>query len=438
MSRRGGVFARLRGLWRSHGYGTLLEVGATSYRVYEETRVSCLGVFEGPIDELPDFFVDVRVSPRARAFSARRASGVTRLKYRRLGALPRGYIRPDGERHRDPVLNFEVFWHTFAERYALFDLRGVDWAATYAAHRPRVDDDTSARELFEVFVDMLRPLGDGHVELRASYGNFSPSGVSLPRRRLARQLGLDVRGDAALRRVFELRDRSRAIIRSRYLATRPRRAANGLLEWGRLDEGTGYLAIEAMAGLSGANRARRDQQAAATGMERALRELGHLPALVVDVRRNGGGYDGVAMRIAGYLIDRRRLAFAKTASKIVGYGARQTVFVEPRGTPRYEGRIFLLTSGLTASAAEIFVLALLERPELTRLGEPTLGEQSDVMERHLPNGWELHLSNELYHASDDEIYEDRGVPPDVAIPFLDLNDIEAGRDPMLDFVLAQR
>jgi C-terminal processing protease CtpA/Prc len=336
------------------------------------------------------------------------------------------------------VLNFEVFWHTFAERYALFDLRGIDWAAAYAAHRPRIDADTSVRRLFEVFVDMLRPLGDGHVELRASCGHFSPTGVSQPQRRLARQLGRDPREEAALRSVFELRDRARAIIRQRYLVAQPRHAANGLLEWGRLDDATGYLAIEAMAGLSGANRARRDQRAAAAGMERALRELGHLPSLVVDVRCNGGGYDGVALRIAGYLIDRRRLAFAKMASKTVGYGARQTIFIEPRGKPRYKGRIFLLTSGLTASAAEIFVLALLQRPELTRIGEPTLGEQSDVMERHLPNGWELHLSNELYHASDDEIYEERGVPPHVAIPFLDLNDIEAGRDPMLDFVLAQR
>jgi C-terminal processing protease CtpA/Prc len=121
----------------------------------------------------------------------------------------------------------------------------------------------------------------------------------------------------------------------------------------------------------------------------------------------------------------------------VGSGARQTICIEPRGKPRYKGRIFLLTSGLTASAAEIFVLALLQRPDLTRIGEHTLGEQSDVMERHLPNGWQLHLSNELYHASDDETYEDRGVPPHVGIPYLDLHDIEAGRDPMLDFVLAQ-
>jgi len=158
---------------------------------------------------------------------------------------------------------------------------------------------------------------------------------------------------------------------------------------------------------------------------------------VVDVRDNGGGYDGVSLRIAGYLIDRKRLAFTKSASKGEGFGARQSVFIEPRAAERYTGRIFLLTSGLTASAAEIFVLALLRHPRVTRIGEPTRGELSDVMERHLPNGWRVTLSNELYRASDGELYEDRGIPPHVELPFPHRRDVAAGRDPMLDHVLAR-
>ena len=73
---------------------------------------------------------------------------------------------------------------------------------------------------------------------------------------------------------------------------------------------------------------------------------------------------------------------------------------------------------------------------LTRIGERTHGELSDVMERHLPNGWTVMLSNELYRAADGEIYEGRGVPPHVRIPFLRPEDVDAGRDPMLDRVLA--
>ena len=47
----------------------------------------------------------------------------------------------------------------------------------------------------------------------------------------------------------------------------------------------------------------------------------------------------------------------------------------------------MLTSELTASAAEIFVLSLLQHPRLTLIGEPTQGILSDTLERHLPNGW---------------------------------------------------
>lgn len=428
--------SRLRGVWRSHGYGTLLEVDPPRYRLYEETRVSCLGVFEGSLEELAEFYVDVRRSPAGGAFSARRSTGVTRVKYRRLGAIPRGCTRPGGFLQPDPVHNFEVFWHTFAERYALFDIRGIDWEAAWAQHRPKVDARTGEKRLFGTFVDMLRPLRDGHVALRAPFRHFNAGGPSALELRLARGLGVAADAEDVSALLFELRERLRSTVRERYLGSRPRRAGHGLLEWGRLDDATGYMAIHAMAGQSGrADRPREDQEAAAAAMGRAMRDLGHLPSMVVDVRDNGGGYDGVALRIAGHFTDRRRLAFTKAASKVEGYEGRQAVIIEPRGRERYGGRIFLLTSGLTASAAEIFVLALLQHPRLTRIGEPTRGELSDVMVRHLPNGWPMTLSNELYRASDGELYEDRGIPPHVEIPFPRRSDLEAGRDPVLDHVL---
>lgn len=433
---RGRDLARLRGVWRSHGYGTLLDIGPSRYRLYEETRVSRLRVFEGPLAELFEQYVDLRLSAGGNAFSARRSTGVTRVRYRRLAGLPRDGREPEAEGLRDPVSNFEVFWHTFAERYALFDLRGVDWDAVHEAHRPHVDERTGARRLFDTFVEMLRPLRDGHVELRAPAGRFNAGGPPPAQERLAARLEEEGSSRDVREVMADLRERSRELIAERYLRCAPRRSGNGLLEWSRLDDSTGYLAIRAMAGQSGrTDRPREDQEAAASAMDLVLRDLGHLPAMVVDLRQNGGGYDGVALRIAGHFTDRKRLAFTKAASKGGGYGGVQSVFIEPRARRRYRGRIFLLTSGLTASAAEIFVLALLRHPRLTRVGFPTQGILSDVMERHLPNGWSVSLSNELYRASDGELYEDRGIPPHVEIPFLDHDDVDEGRDPMLDHVL---
>ncbi len=423
------AFRNLRGVWRSHGYGILLDIGPTTYRLYEETKVSCLFIVEGPVEELDEFYVEVEVSAGGRAFRARRAAGVTRVSFRRLNALPRACrTAPAPGQRKDPEVNFDVLWHTFAERYALFEHRGVDWDTAYAACRPRVDADTSAKDLFRIVVEMLRPLRDGHVEVRAPCGRFQ-GGQRLPLKGRAAELeGADVPAFLA-----ELHEALRTILRERYLRGPLRRAGHGLIEWGRLDEATGYLAIRAMAGQSGRlHHPRADQEAAAAAMDRVLRDLGDLPALVVDLRENGGGYDGVALRIAGTLTDRKRLAFHKAPRAGDRYAGRQPVYVVPQGDRRYGGRILVLTSALTASAAEIFLLALLRHPRITRVGEPTHGILSDAMERHLPNGWTLTLSNELYQASDGALYEDVGVPPHLEIPFLHRRGIDADRDPILD------
>lgn len=430
-------FTDLRGVWRSRGYGTVLVIGRRGYTLYEETRVSCLKAYEGTLDELQQHYVDVSVSPQGKAFTARRAAGVTRMNFRRLAAWPQACAPRDPEDRHEPGLNFEVFWNTFAERYALFELRGVDWNAAYETYRPRVDERTSRARLFELFTEMTHPLRDGHVRLHTPCGHFNAGAPPLLHDRLAREL--DATGDTRDVPSFlaELRETQSKTIDEVYLGGAPHRAANRVLHWGQLDENTGYLAIRAMAGLCGSvGRPGDDLQACDAAMRRVLTRLGHLPRWVVDVRGNGGGYDGVALRLAGYLTDRKRLAYTKAARHGTGYTGKQAVYVEPSDRDRYAGDIFLLTSGLTASAAEVFVLALLQHPRVTRLGEATDGILSDMMERHLPNQWLVTLSNELYRAADDELYEDRGIPPHIEMRYLDRTGRQPGRDPMLDYVLA--
>ena len=67
--------------------------------------------------------------------------------------------------------------------------------------------------------------------------------------------------------------------------------------------------------------------------------------------------------------------------------------------------IDLLTSSITASAAESFVLALSSLPNIIRIGQPTMGILSDQFARKLPNGWWVMLSNELRLSSEGKSYE---------------------------------
>jgi C-terminal processing protease CtpA/Prc len=81
------------------------------------------------------------------------------------------------------------------------------------------------------------------------------------------------------------------------------------------------------------------------------------------------------------------------------------------------------------------VLSLLQHPRLTLIGEPTQGILSDTLERHLPNGWHLTLSNEIYRAYNGEVYEDVGIPPHIRLNYLGRKGREEGKDPMLERVL---
>ena len=148
-------FARLQGVWRSHDYGLLLEIGATSYRLYEETGCSRLFILEDSLAVLAEFYVDLHVAPGGNSFSARRASGVTRVRYRRLHRMPPYTEVLGDERASDPEWNLEVLWRSFEERYALFAQRGVDWDAAGAWARAAVDHRTGARRLFAICCEML-------------------------------------------------------------------------------------------------------------------------------------------------------------------------------------------------------------------------------------------------------------------------------------------
>src|SRR5881394_2681218 len=68
---------------------------------------------------------------------------------------------------RDPEVNFEELWKTFYERYPFFEVRGVDWKKQHDTFRPKVTQDTTDDELFDIFCEMLEPLNDGHVKIRS-------------------------------------------------------------------------------------------------------------------------------------------------------------------------------------------------------------------------------------------------------------------------------
>ena len=84
--------------------------------------------------------------------------------------LHRIAIKPNicrGTPHNTPQENYAIFWQTFAEQYAFFDLHKVNWDATDKKSRPQVSADTKPDELFQILRKMIEPLQDSHTGLEA-------------------------------------------------------------------------------------------------------------------------------------------------------------------------------------------------------------------------------------------------------------------------------
>jgi hypothetical protein len=430
--------SQIAGIWRSRGYGWVFDIRADGFVRWDVTERTGIEADRGPAS---DFLSGFDRIDRASAdeLSLFVADEITRYHFSRLRDLPAVCHDGGTPRSRDPRRNFEAFWQQFRDHYAFFPLKGVDWDDSLAAHRGRVGPGTSDDELLDIFAEMTAPLQDAHVAIVGGGRVVKTSRIQAQRALLERELGIGPYWEHR----HESNSRICALLDREFLRGTGKRACNDLLLWGEVAPGIGYLAVLGMFGFTDDDSARRRNQlprrrregaaflrselaALESAIDPAIADLAHCRAIVVDVRINSGGFDIAALEIAGRFADRQRLAFTKEAWNGHGFEPPQSIHVAPAGPRQFTGPVLLLTSPLTPSAGEIFVLGMMALPHVARIGETTLGILSDNLYKDLPNGWELSISNELYRAADGHLYEDRGIPPEVEVPVFDEDDVAGG------------
>jgi len=158
-------------------------------------------------------------------------------------------------------------------------------------------------------------------------------------------------------------------------------------------------------------------------------------ALVIDVRANTGGADPLGLEIASRLATKPYLAYMKEARANPVQRAKWTDqdpnLIIPSNKPGFRGQVVELIGPSTVSAGETFTQALMGRaPHVTRIGENTQGVFSDVLTRHLPNGWSFGLPNEIF-VSQGKAFDGEGIPPDIRIPVFSQSDLDSGKDAAL-------
>ncbi|MEV0407132.1 S41 family peptidase [Actinoallomurus sp. NPDC050550] len=421
------------GVWTSDGYATVLSIDHGRMRAYETTAVSCLPGFTaqqtGPVGpggevaftDKDDDVIRVRRDGRGGHLTIDGSAGVRGL--RRTAALPARCARPAP---KDPRATFDVFWQTFAENYPFFAAKGIDWNAVRRRYRPQVTAGTTGDRLASILDAMVAPLNDVHIGLIADgkrYYHLRP-GTIMPMPDY----------DAKIKAFIAKRD------------TPLRDFAQGRISYADLPGRLGYLRISGFGGYTeddtyATNAAELDRTLDAVLTPARTTGTGRLRGLIIDLRLNGGGSDVLGLRIASRLTGRAYTAYSKRVRNDpkdpAGFTRPQPIRVRPAHAPLYRGPVAVLTGGSTISAGETFTQALMDRlPRPVRIGENTQGVFSDILDRHLPNGWAFGLPDEEFLTRTGTTFDGAGIPPDVRTPVFTDEELAKGRDSAFDRAVA--
>ncbi|NKD54811.1 MULTISPECIES: S41 family peptidase [unclassified Haematospirillum] len=191
-------------------------------------------------------------------------------------------------------------------------------------------------------------------------------------------------------------------------------SARGRIVRGKLDDGSAWLGVLDLEGLSEESGAVTNTQALINALSEALDDLKTAPRLVLDLRFSTGGGLATGLELASRFTDATRVAFlVAPASPQAGLTDAEEIYVTPSLRSSWSAPVAVLISDLTAGAAEAAVLAMHDVPGIILVGDNTRGELAESHDWVLPNNWRGTLSATRFLASDGTAYQRTGIPPAV-------------------------
>ena len=332
--------------------------------------------------------------------------------------------------HSMQELNFEVFWQTFEDNYAFFELKGVDWSATYASHRSKVSAETTDDELFEILSEMVRPLKDGHIHIEAHDDNYFNYGGN------PSIFHQEFNSDSLRGEFWEMV--SHTLLKAEFNPLDSigfELDGEKLFHYAKSDE-IGYFRF-LRSDPTGESYTGPDLIQIRKDLNVIFEDFKGLKGLIVDVRLHRGGYPEFSMEVAARFTEEKTVS-RHTQSRISGAGYEDfdsltTYYIEPEqvyATEKFLKPIILLTNEGVGSAGETFVMSMKQFPHVTSVGSNTAGILSFMYEFNLPNGWWVSLSNSRTYSADMKLYEGTGIPVDHEV-LNSIEDLNTGRDPVI-------
>ena len=303
-----------------------------------------------------------------------------------------------------PVQMFDEFWATLDREYSYFEYKQINWDSLRTVFRPRAMDVNSEYALISlVLKEMAAPLRDQHVWFISPDGSVVPTYVPykpanfdpLTWTRLVGRCGF----------VFVNSDLGHC-----------------------LTDGVGYVFV----------RTWNDSRISVAMLDAVVDHYRDAPAIIIDVRPNGGGADNLALALAA------RFATTETRIGYIAYrnGPGHADFdeqimrrISPRGSFQYTKPVIVLAGRGVLSSSETFISAMRELPSVTILGDTT-GGSSGNPRQHTLRDWRYTVSRWIEWTADRQVIEWNGIPPDTFISW-DANALAQGRDPVLEAALAR-
>jgi len=312
----------------------------------------------------------------------------------------------DGDPVSNPEANFDYLWNDFDMLYGGFIVKQIDWDSLYTVYRPRIDKNSSDKELYDVLTGLLAELNDNHVFLltdaKSNLKSFN-SGI--------------------IGRLKTFSDFKRSVILTNYLSEIKYETENIL--YGKLNEDIGYIHMSIFD---------ETEKYYSDLFDDIFTYMNNCKGIVFDIRNNEGGTDQLAMYIAGRFSNESKKAF----NFKIRNGPSHTDFtdvhwysVEPTGASKCTKPVMVLTHRFTISAAETFAMTMKMFEHVQIVGDSTSGAFSDYVRRELPNGWGYGVAVGEWRDSENRSYEGIGLPPDVVV-LNNSTDIANGVDEVLE------
>lgn len=140
--------------------------------------------------------------------------------------------------------------------------------------------------------------------------------------------------------------------------------------------------------------------------------------MIIDIRPNNGGNEQNAAKFAGHFIDQpTRYGYYKfrNGPGHGDFGPLEEKVLDPSSGTHFNGPVMCLIGERCMSSAEWFTL-MMKAGGATLIGARTRGSSGNPQLFSLSNGVNYKIPSWVAYTYDQEVIEDNGIAPDIAIP----------------------